>query len=362
MCLDRRRLAVLVCLITLWALPSPGQSGQSAASLYNKARFLADENRYEEAIKLLDQAIGLDPKFARAFVSRAYCKTQKSPPDTPGALADLTRAIELAPDSAEAYILRGEIYFRQRSMKAALSDFERGAELDPSYPRVFYDRGLARLQVGDLAGALTDLNKQVELDSQDVWAYIGRADVRRAMGDVPGELADLNKAVQVYPKSAQAYKDRGALQARLGRLPEAKKDFEQAAALEPNNPAHKKSLEDIERRLAVGPGPGPGGGTGPVTNAGTSPETGPTGETALAALAQDLLSTFSRRLVYLDRKDDADPVLYRAIFEDYTGEFLEVELLWDKDARSFDISSMTAISHGKNAQALEQAIQDYRKK
>ena len=327
---------------------------------------MADEGRYDEAIKIFDRAIALDPNFARAFVSRAYCKTQKSPADTPGALADLTKAIELAPDSAEAYILRGEIYFRQRSAKAALSDFEKGAELDPSYPRVFYDRGLARLQAGDLAGALTDLNKQVELDSTDVWAYIGRADVRRAMGDVPGELTDLNKAVQADPKCAQAFKDRGALQAKLGRLPEAKKDFEQAAVLEPDNPAHKKNLADIDRKLGAGSNAGsnisPGGGTGPVTNAGTSPETGPTGDAALAALAQDLLSTFSRRLVFLDHKDDADPTLYRAIFEDYTGEFLEVELFWDKDAKSFDISGMTAISHGKNAQALDQVIQDYRKK
>lgn len=358
----RPGLAALVCLLALWAFPSSGQSGQSAVSLYIEGRFLADEGRYDEAIKIFDRAIALDPKFARAFVTRAYCKTQKSPADTPGAMADLTKAIELAPDSAEANILRGEIYFRQGSAKAALSDFERGAELDPSYPRVFYDRGLARLQVGDLAGALTDLNKQVELDSADVWAYIGRADIRRAMGDVPGELTDLNKAVQADPKCARAFTDRGALQARLGRLPEAKKDFEQAAALEPDNPAHKKSLEDIERKLGAGPGGGAGGGTGPVTNVGTSSGTSPGADSSLAALAQDLLSTFSRRLVYLDRKDDSDPTLYRAIFEDNAGEFLEVEMIWDKEARSFDMSGMTAISHGKNAQALEQVIQDYRKK
>jgi tetratricopeptide (TPR) repeat protein len=360
----RPYLVVLACLIVLRVYSYAGHSGQSVVSLYNQARFLADENRYEEAIKLLDQAIGLDPTFSRAFTSRGYCKTQKTPPDYAGALADFSKAVELAPDSAEAYVLRGEILFRQKSFKAALADFEKGAGLDSSYPRVFYDRGLARVQVGDLAGALSDLNKQVELDSADVWAYIGRADIRRAMGDVPGELADLNKAVQVDPKCAQAYKDRGALQTKLARLAEAKKDFEQAAALEPNNPAHQKDLADIERKLVAGPSAGTGGGasggTGGATDAGTGPGTGPAAASDQTAIAQDLLSTFSRRLVYLDRKDEADPSLYRAIFEDYSGEFLEVELIWDKAAKSFDVSGMSAISHGKDAQALQGIIQGLR--
>jgi len=343
----RLGLAVLVCFLALWARPAPIHGDQqSAVSLYIEGRFLADDNRYEEAIKIFDKAIALDPAFTKAFVTRGYCKIHKSPPDLAGALADLTRAVELDPDSAEALVLRGEVYFRQRSYQAALADLKRGAEIDPSYPRALYNRGLARLQVGDLAGAMSDLDKHLAADSEDVWGYIGRADIRRAAGDAAGELADLNKAVQVDPKNARAYQDRGALLAKQGRLPEAKKDLEQAVALEPSNPAHQKSLEEVKEKLAAGPGPG----------------NVPSGEASLSDIAQELLSTFSKRLLFLALKDNADPSLYRAIFEAHDGEFLEVELIWDKETREFDVSGMTAISHGKDAGEVQQVIQDYRKR
>jgi hypothetical protein len=83
---------------------------------------------------------------------------------------------------------------------------------------------------------------------------------------------------------------------------------------------------------------------------------------AIKIIAQDLLSTFSRRLVYLDLKDPADLTLFRAIFEAFNGEFLEVELVWDAASRSFDVSGMTAISHGKDAAEVQRVIQDYKKR
>lgn len=310
-------LAVFVCLGALVARPAPPDGGgQSAVSLYIEGRFLADDGKHDEAIKIMDKAIALDPAFVKALVTRGYCKIHKTPPDLPGALADLTKAVALEPGSAEARILRGEVLFRQRSYKAALADFEKGAEIDPSYPGVFYNRGLARFQLGDNAGALADLDKHLADQPEDAWGYIGRADVRRVMGQSAAELADLNKAVQADPKNARARADREALLAKQEKPSEATKAIEPAAI---------------------------------------PPKATPEG------IAQDLLSTFSKRLAYLDLKDPSDPSLYRAIFEAFDGEFLEVELIWDAASRSFDVSGMTAISHGKSAAAVQRVIQGYKK-
>ncbi len=311
-------LAVLVCLGSFWARPAPRDDGrQSAVSLYIEGRFLADDGKYDEAIKIMNKAIALDPAFVKALVTRGYCKIHKTPPDLPGALADLSKAVELEPGSAEARVLRGEIHFRQGTYKAALADFEKGAELDPSYPGVFYERGLARFQLGDNAGALTDLDKHLADNPKDAWGYIGRADVRGAMGQSAAQLADLNRAVQADPQNPRARADLGALSAKLGKLPEAKKDIEPAV------PPQNATPQEI---------------------------------------AQDFLSTFSRRLVYLELKDPSDPALYRAIFEAFDGEFLEVELIGDASSRSFDVSGMTAISHGKDAAEVQRVIQGYKKR
>lgn len=379
---SRPGFRVSFCLIVLWALSSLAPTapragfGQSATSLYIEGRFRADEGKYDEAIKIMDRVIALDAAFARAYVTRGYCKLHKSSSDLPGALADFTKAIELDPESAEARILRGEVLFSQRSYKAALADFERGVALDASYPRALYDRGMARLQTGDLGGAIADLDRHLAAEPDDTWGYIGRADVRRAMNDTLRELADLNKAVQVDPENARARADRGALLAKQGKLAEAKKDLEQAVALDPSTSAYKNRLADVNQKIAAG-GTGTGGGgtgTGGGGTGGTGggaggvirpvPDEGPTlpPNATPQEIAQDLLSTFSKRLIYLELKDASDPVLYRVIFQAFDGEHLEVELIWEAASRSFDVSGMTAISHGKDAAGVQRAIQEYRKR
>jgi hypothetical protein len=85
-------------------------------------------------------------------------------------------------------------------------------------------------------------------------------------------------------------------------------------------------------------------------------------EAPVAAQAQEALSTFGRSIVYLERKDPSDPSLIRAIYEDFGGEFWEVELIWDPAASFLDFSDVTAVSRGKDRAAVDAVIQDYRKK
>ena len=81
------------------------------------------------------------------------------------ALADLNKAIELTPNSAEAYHDRGWAYLLKGDLDEAVADFNRAVDMEPSYAEAYCNRGLARKGQGRRAEAIADLGKCIELTS-----------------------------------------------------------------------------------------------------------------------------------------------------------------------------------------------------
>ena len=62
------------------------------------------------------------------------------------AVEDLSKAIELKPDLADAYIERGEVYTQVRRLPDAIADFTRAIELAPQNPKAYARRAEARMK------------------------------------------------------------------------------------------------------------------------------------------------------------------------------------------------------------------------
>jgi serine/threonine-protein kinase len=73
----------------------------------------------------------------------------------PEAVDDYTRALERAPD-ADVYQHRGWAHFFSDAWKLALRDFAKAIELDPETGDAYTGRGLARVMLGDYRGAVAD--------------------------------------------------------------------------------------------------------------------------------------------------------------------------------------------------------------
>jgi len=104
------------------------------------------------AIADYDQAIRLDPGFARAFNNRCWARAVVS--RLPEAVADCDESLRLKPDVANTLENRGFAWLKMGQYDRAIADYEAGLLLNPvNRADYLYGRGLAKLKKGDASGA-----------------------------------------------------------------------------------------------------------------------------------------------------------------------------------------------------------------
>ena len=129
--------------------------------------------------------------------------------DRDRAFADYNEAVRLDPKYARAYEYRGEIYDDNGDKRRAMADISEALRLDPNYARAYAHHGKLSEDMGDKDRALADFSQAVRLDPTYAWAYARRGSIYDDKGDKDRALADLNESLRLDPKYAWAYSIRG---------------------------------------------------------------------------------------------------------------------------------------------------------
>ena len=87
------------------------------------------QERYAEALPLLDQAIEVDPELAYAYNNRGYARMKLGAAEE--GLQDIQYALQLDPKNAYAYRNLGIYHLQQGNREEALQQFTLARELDP---------------------------------------------------------------------------------------------------------------------------------------------------------------------------------------------------------------------------------------
>ncbi len=93
------------------------------------------------------------------------------------ALADLNRAVELAPDNPDYLFQRGSVHWQNRQPDLAMADFNRAIELKPDHVPALMDRAEMRIAGKNIDGAKSDLDAVDKTAAQqaDVRLELARA-------------------------------------------------------------------------------------------------------------------------------------------------------------------------------------------
>ena len=89
-------------------------------------------------------------------------------------LADLDKAIDLAPDFAYTYYNRGNVLSNLKDYQAAIVSYNEAIALEPNLAEAYYNRGLTYIFLGENARGISDLSKAGELGLYSAYNLIKR--------------------------------------------------------------------------------------------------------------------------------------------------------------------------------------------
>lgn len=151
--------------------------------------------------------------------------------DRPQAEAAFTIAVDRAPDDLRTWYYRGVNRLAVGNAEGALADMERVLELAPDDAHGLLRHAEAQAMLGATAEARLDLARLLEVQptgpaAEQALETLGGFSL--AEGDLRGAYAHFDRMVGIAPYSAQALARRGSVLAALGRDVEALEDLELA--------------------------------------------------------------------------------------------------------------------------------------
>ena len=237
-------------------LPANSTAAPTDAEGYSRrgAAFAARQ-QYEEAIADFTRACELAPTEARYVYQRALARLALKRPLQ--AMGDLDRAITLAPDSIDARMLRADLRIEVPDKAEAHDDID-------AADRIAAKQSDARLDIGDLYERVDDFDRAVA--QYDLWiqahpddsrrpvALADRCWARAQMGrDLDKALSDCNAALHLRPGAANILDSRGLVRLRMGDAAKAITDYTAALAVNPRLAWSLYGRGIAEQRIGLAP-------------------------------------------------------------------------------------------------------------
>ena len=228
-----RKYYDLICIFLLF--PSVSFAQMVPREYFKMAKYHYDEGAYEQALEMVNKALELDSNYANAYYirGRIYFDTE----EYRHVLIDANRALDLTEKGSTAYaeslLLRGMTHHVLRQEEKAMIDVNESILISGSNPEAFLERARLKRAKSNYRGAIADLNHGIQLSqSKDAEMFATRAlftmeYYQPKWGDVNFDemVADISRAISIAPDNYDYYQFRTGVFLNSGQKSRALEDL-----------------------------------------------------------------------------------------------------------------------------------------
>ena len=220
----------LLVLTAVDGLCQSASRNREAVRAFERGETSYKKGALKEAIAEYTKAIELEPKWAEAFIMRGYVHGWNDDSDL--ALQDYEAAAAL--DFKYQDFVQGYRYSKDGDHTKAIETFDRVIRNKINLMGAYNLRGNSYSNIGELEKAIADFTEAIRLNPEFYGNYINRANEYNGMEQYDRAIADCDRAIRLYPDSFYGHAFRGGAYLGKNNTERALADVNRAIQLNPD--------------------------------------------------------------------------------------------------------------------------------
>ncbi|MFL5752837.1 MAG: tetratricopeptide repeat protein [Bacteroidia bacterium] len=168
-----------------------------------------------EAVKLLNEAIKLEPKNPEGYILLGDALLEQNPADGSPAIKNYDKAATLDPKSVKAILREGKLYQRGKNYQLALDLYKKAEGIDPTFAPAYREKAELYHLAGQDAKAVESYKKYLELNNSPEaherygsFLFVNKQ-YKEAIGEIEGVQQRDTSSDYLYRVLADAYYELG---------------------------------------------------------------------------------------------------------------------------------------------------------
>jgi len=226
-------LAAAVFLFSVNAYGAGLAEPREKARAFERGDYYFHNNEFKNSIDEFTKAINIDPQWAEAYLRRGNARIWGIDADLKLGQEDINKAAELDPKYAD-YALAFRFYIN-RNFLHAIEVFTRVIQSEINLMDAYSDRGNSYTHLGEFEIAIADHSEAIRLSPNFAGNYSNRAYVYNEMGQYELAISDCDRAIELYPEYYWVFGERGHANYLLGNYHESAIDYTNGINMQSDN-------------------------------------------------------------------------------------------------------------------------------